>query len=108
MNDSKTSKLPLTVLNTNARSLASKLNSLVDCFNETDARIATVTETWFRSGEELDRMVQDLSLGEGIGMLCKNRPPAANGVSYGGVAVLWKESLCAFKRIELRLSLIHI
>ena len=68
---------------------------------ETEARIAIVTETWLQDGARLDDMKERLSLGEGLGMLTKNRDPLENGVAYGGVAVIWKESLCAFKRVGL-------
>ena len=34
-------------------------------------------------------------------MLARNRSrPAENGVTYGGVAVLWRESFCTFKKID--------
>ena len=82
--------------------LVPKLVSLVDCFTETDARIAIVTETWFKNRDELERLAEDLSLGEGIGMLHKNRDPNQNGVSYRGVAVLWRESFCSFKTINCK------
>ena len=42
-----------------------------------------------------------LSLGSGIGMLYRNRPAAHNGVSYGGVAFLWKEDLGSFRRVRI-------
>ena len=102
LNNKGRSDTPLTVLNTNARSLVPKLVSFTDCFSETDARIAIVTETWLRDGSDLEKMAEDLSLGEGIGILTKNRDPNPNGVCYGGVAVLWKESLCNFKSVTCR------
>ena len=64
----------LTLINTNARSLKPKLNSLIDCMNETDTHIAIVTESWFRDGPQLEADKEDLILGSGIGLLCMNRP----------------------------------
>ena len=94
--------LPFTVLNTNARSLGPKLESLVDCINEMDARVAIITESWLKDGDELDNIRQDLSLVYGMGMLNKNRMPQPNGVAYGGVALVWKESACSFKQVNLK------
>ena len=75
----------LMILNTNARSLCPKIDSLIDCMTETDARIVVVTETWLDDGEDLEQDRRDLSEGAGIGMVTKNRRnSAANGVRYGG------------------------
>ena len=91
----------LSIVNTNARSLRPKLESLLDCMNETDAHIAIVTESWLKDGAELDGLVQDLELGEGVGILCRNRKPGMNGVAYGGVALLWKIGQVSFRRVAL-------
>ena len=93
----------LTLINTNARSLYPKLNSLLDCMNEVDAKIAAVTETWMGEGRDLERMVQDLSLGSGVGILMRNRHRNGRGVAHGGVAVLWKEGMGDMKRVKLTL-----
>ena len=74
-------------MNTNARSLCPKINSLIDAFNETGAAITTITETWFRDCPELDADLLDIENGTGVSFICKNRKPAANGVAYGGVAI---------------------
>ena len=36
-----------------------------------------------------------------LGVICKNRPVNAKGFSHGGVAILFRESLCFFKIIFL-------
>lgn len=89
----------LSIINTNARSLGPKIGSLVDCMCETEARLAVVTETWFKEGQSLEELKEKLLEESGIGMICLNREPNSNGVAYGGVAVLWKTS-----RILSRLS----
>ena len=61
------------IINTKARSLCPKINSLVDCFEETGADIGTITEMWLSNGETLEEDVQDLFHGTGLGMLCRNR-----------------------------------
>ena len=58
----------LTLINTNARSLKPKLNSLIDCMNETDTHIAIVTESWLWDGLQLEADREDLILGSGIGL----------------------------------------
>ena len=91
-----------TVINTNTRSLCPKITSLIDCITETDTKIAFVTETWLKDGQELEEDVADLSAGAGLGLLARNRNvPAANGVTYGGVAVLWREDCCNFKEVRI-------
>ena len=95
-------KTDLTILNTNARSLAPKMTALTDRMEEMEAQIAVVTETWFQDGSALEERQQDLSLGHGLGMVCRNRRANANGVSYGGVAVIWKESLGNFRTFAVK------
>lgn len=43
-----------TLINCNARSLCPKLDSLIDCFNETEAAIGFVTETWMTDTDAAD------------------------------------------------------
>ena len=70
---------------------------------EIEAGVAVVTETWMREEEALDDIRRALELGEGMGMLCKNREPCQmNGVAYGGVALVWKERIGAFREVQLQ------
>ena len=73
----------------------------MDCFTETDADFAVLTETWLRDGG-FDEFEEELSLGSGLGLLTRNRPPCPNGVSYGGVAIVWKESLGRFREVKIK------
>ena len=79
---------PLNIINTNARSLCPKINSLIDCFEELDITLGVVTETWLASGDSLDKDVQDLARGAGLNMVCLNRDVGGRGVAHGGVAVV--------------------
>ena len=54
--------------------------------------MAVVTETWFTDGCRLDAQAEDLLFGQGLSILTLNRPPLLSGVSYGGVAVITRES----------------
>ena len=78
-----------------------KIDSLLDCIAETEADVAVLTETWLRDAE-VDGLVLDLSEGSGLGLLTLNRAPNENGVSYGGVAVVWRKSFAAFARVNLK------
>ena len=60
-----------------------------------------MTETWLRDGRGLDNYVDDLALGAGLGMMYRNRGLATNGVVCGGVAALWRKSLCSMSKLEL-------
>ena len=44
-----------TIINGNARSLRPKIESLIDCFNETESTVGIITETWL--GEETEDIV---------------------------------------------------
>ena len=93
-------KTMFTVINCNARSLCPKIESLIDCFSEVEGTIRVVTETWL-SGEQ-DDLKEGLSCEHGLGFLNKNRnEQAANGVTYGGVGILWRENGCSLKEINM-------
>lgn len=90
-----------TLINTNARSLCPKINSLIDCMEELDASAAVVTETWLADGQHLNDDSQDLFLGAGLSMICRNRPRnPATGVAHGGVAIIYKEEDVKYKEIS--------
>ena len=90
-----------TIINTNARSLCPKIQSLVDCFEELGAAIGTITETWLTDGQSLQDDIQDLNLGSGIGMICRNRAANSRGFSHGGVAMIYQTGSCNFSRVDL-------
>ena len=75
---------------TNARSLAPKIDSLIENFNERDADLCVVTETWLNeeSGLLADDAL-DLDLGEGITTFHCGRPPGRRG---GGVGIFTRNS----------------
>ena len=91
----------ITVLNTNARSLCPKIESMIDCFDEMQATIGVITETWLADGDSLAEDIADLSAGAGIGLVCLNREPNALGVAHGGVAVAYNTNKCTMRRLDL-------
>ena len=93
----------INVINANARSLKPKTNSLLDCITELDSDFALLTETWLND-EHIEELQQDLSLGSGLGLLALNRKPLNNGVSYGGVAITWRESVGRLSKIQVKNS----
>ena len=52
----------INIINTNARSLCPKIESLIDCFEELEVTLGVVTETWLADGDSLDRDIQDCLL----------------------------------------------
>lgn len=91
----------LTIINTNARSLSPKIDSLIDCFSEMKADISIVTETWLRSGTPLDHDLADLEQGAGLVALTRNREPhPTTGVCHGGVAIIYRKVIRKFKEIQ--------
>ena len=80
--------IDINIINSNARSLRPKVNSLIDCMKELSATFAVITETWFANGSALELETENLLLGSGIDMLVRNREPTPGGLSHGGVAVL--------------------
>ena len=97
---SENDKTNFTLINCNARSLCPKLESLTDCMSETEAAVGVVTETWM-SEKDLDEVREKVKHESGLGMEGRVRKECAeNGVTYGGVAVLWNESRCDLRRLE--------
>ena len=91
----------MNIINTNARSLKPKITSLLECLNETDTDVAIITESWLRDSELEDLRV-DLSCGSGFCLFALNRPPNNRGVSYGGVALVLRESFGTFSEVKLK------
>ena len=90
----------ISIVNTNARSLCPKIDSLIDCFEELDATIGVVTETWLADGDSLNRDLQDLAKGAGLEMICLNRRPNNRRVAQGGVAVVSNIAACTLRRVD--------
>ena len=86
-----------TIINCNTRSLCPKIESFIDCFNEMDAAIGVVSETWL-SPETAKDVQERLSEESGIGLITRERRrPADNGVCYGVVGLAWRQSACSLK-----------
>ena len=64
----------------------------MECFKEFEADFAVLTETWLKDSV-VEPLVEELSRGSGLGILTRNREAVANGVAYGGVAVVWREAM---------------
>ena len=86
-------KTQVNIINTNARSLRPKIASFIQCFINLSLTLAVVSETWLAAGSGLERQAEDLLLGEGLRMYTLNRQPLDNGVAYGGVAIVLRDSI---------------
>ena len=88
---------------TNARSLAPKISSLMDCFNELDLHFAIVTESWLRDGKQLDAAIVDLNAGCNLDMVTHNRKAKSNGrTAGGGIAIVYNKGLLAVQELKIR------
>ena len=94
----------ISFLNTNARSLCPKIESLLDNFNELECCFGVVTETWLKDGELLEDQLRDLQDGHGISVLYKNRKPNGRGVAHGGVCILTRDSRVRATRLRFHNS----
>ena len=97
----KPNKENINFINTNARSLCPKIDSLVDYFEELQLAFACISETWFADGEGFEEDLQDLSLGAGITLLCRNRSVNGRSTGHGGVALAYRNTLANFRKINI-------
>ena len=68
----------------------------MDVFEENDISLAILTETWFRSGRELDNELLDLQSAENISLITKNRCSRGSGV-----AVAYRSNQINMKEFKL-------
>ena len=88
-------------LNTNARSLTPKLESLTDCMTEIEADVAIVSETWMQNSS-VDTSAIDVAGEHGLDSFVLNRQIiSATGRQYGGVAIFSKSTSTKFKPVEI-------
>ena len=98
----KNFKKPFSFINANARSIGPKVDSLVDCFDETGIDLAFLTETWLQDGQEHRDLVRDISDCNNLTVLSRNRNElAGNGRQYGGVALVCRNKTCTFSEFNL-------
>ena len=83
----------------NARSLAPKMTSLIDCMYELKCDFAMINETWFKGGKKLLGELSDVEQAAGIKLICKNRP--AKAMRGGGVAIAFN-TRCNLKRKQVK------
>ena len=88
-------------INTNARSLCPKVNSLLDCFTEMNVSVGIITETWLNEGSGLQEDVDHFVNGTGFGLLNLCRQPTARGVAHGGVSIAFRKNTSELNQIHL-------
>ena len=92
----------LTFINTNARSLGPKIESLFDCFHEKDVDVALLTETWYQTNRMSTEELADYADRFSLGVIARNRDAvAANGRQYGGVALFYRQRTSSFANFEI-------
>ena len=87
----------LDFLYTNARSLAPKITSLIELFDNWNLHFAAVTETWLADCGRYRRNVQKLEDKENLVMVTKNRKSRG-----GGVAIIYNKSKIILKPLNVR------
>ena len=78
----------------NARSLPSKIKSLVENIRELDLHFTILCETWFKTNKQTENELQELDNAEEIGSICKNR----RGGRGGGVAIAYNKNKIVLKK----------
>ena len=72
----------------NARSLAPKMDSLIDIFENLDIHFAIISESWLKPGKQLELDAMDLDHGENLSLIHKSRPSRRGRTAGGGVAII--------------------
>ena len=101
-NKQRKSSRRLCFVNTNARLLGPKVESLYDCFSEKEVDLVFLTETWYQSDRSLSDTLAEYSSRFSLQAIVRNRRNlAANGRSYGGVAFVYRKRTAKFEKFDL-------
>lgn len=87
----------LNFLFTNARSLAPKVESLVEMFDNLEIDFAAVSETWLMGGKRFRKNVQKLEDRDDLVMIFKNRKSRG-----GGVAIIFDKKRMNLKPVDMK------
>ena len=90
------------LLLTNARSLAPKMNSLLEYIDECDVAAAIVSESWLKPGPDLKQEVLNLKNEENVDLFHFSRKLSKKGrPAGGGVAIIANRSFCLLKELKI-------
>ena len=96
------SRHSLSFINTNARSLGPKVESLLDCMHEKSCDLAMVTETWYQDNRAGTEEIEQYAARFSLGSILRNRTSvSSNGRQYGGVAFFFRLASSSFKEFPL-------
>ena len=73
----------------------------MEAFDSLDLDVACITETWFKSGKELQSRLDDLEGEHGIRVLHRSRDGRAKKTA-GGVAIAFRTGACNLRRRDLK------
>ena len=82
----------------NARSIISKLSSLLETLTEIDVDICMLTETWLKNDPNIERNVEDFENQHGYAFIRRDRMAGRRG---GGVAICYNKEQITMSRIRL-------
>ena len=80
INDDQRKYNEIRIITANARSLLSKVESLVDNFDELSLHAALITETWFKEGKKLSSDLETIALRDRIKFITRSRDGRGGGV----------------------------
>ena len=74
----------------------------MDYFDELELGCALISETWLKESPSYQKMILDLSEGEGIGIVAKHRNQKRHGKikTGGGVAILYRKNKIPLKEYQ--------
>ena len=87
---------------TNARSLAPKIDSLLDAFGSLGLQFAGITETWFKGGAGLKAHLSDVEGASGVRILHCSRDGRKKSRG-GGVAFAYDTNACNFQTRKINM-----
>lgn len=98
----------ISLILTNARSLAPKFASLIDLYKEIDTTFGIITESWLCDGEILEKDLLDLEKGTSLKMIYKNRTSKRKRTSRyitkrgGGVAIVYNMNRISLSEHQIK------
>ena len=95
-NERRRNKFNLCLIN--ARSVISKLSSLLETLNEIDVDMCMLTETWLKNDPNIERNIEDFENQHGYNFIRRDRVDGRRG---GGVAICYNNEQITMSRIRL-------
>ena len=83
----------------NARSLAPKIASLTEYFEEKDLSFAIISESWLVEGHIHEEVKNELKHGFGLELIYTNRRPKNGRNTGGGICIVYRPRSIVLKKL---------